>query len=168
MDDLLDQLSPDAVHGWTLDDATEHKKREAARMKQQWESLLTYHRAINLTLSEIDDILKENDKQLETHLGGDNFPEISHGNITDPEEIALRPNHDIAELHQIENYFFQNLTDENRHVIKDTPIRIDVMHPFSETVELRVQFTNLSIYMPTLQSYYNQIIGERLEYMIDK
>lgn len=165
-EELYDEISEsDGVElHFNEEEVTDHKVYESVRMHKTWSNILTVQPEFHHTLQEIDEILRENNHEMPAHITSDDFAEVSLGSKTRPDNLRLRISQTPEQLSNIDNYFFQQMTEERKpYHVEGTPVTFEIGPLYDETFPVDSQTTNLHILAPTLQDFYDKQLSRGLE-----
>lgn len=162
-------LTSDLIEGAEADNPSDYKIVESSRIKDSWEGVIQFETDINRPLSEVNHILRENDHEMEAHITGEDYLEVSNGEKTKPETMHLRISQTPDQLQSIDNYFFQNIDDTGTlYRIGGTSIGFELGPLYDETVDIKTGFNYLDVKAPTHQSFFRLRYSQALEELSDE
>lgn len=162
-EDSHEHLSPEELRGWTIENSTEYKVDQMNTARRNWEEKLKSHNDIFKTLSEIDGILRASGKTLRFQISGHDYKEKTFAE-SQISELVVRICDSIQELRNIQNNFFQNISEDNQTRVENTSVIFEVDDAYDEGVEiLTEEFSNIVLEIPTMASFFTTRIRDRME-----
>lgn len=152
------------INGSDVSNPSDYKLIESSRVKESWESVIRNDTEMRHPLSEVDHILRNNSHDLEAHITGEDYMEVSNGEKTRPDTMHLRISQTSEQLQNIDNHFFQNITDTGTlYRIGDTRVGFELGPLYDETVHIETGFERLDMKAPTHQSFFKLQYSQALE-----
>lgn len=158
-------LESSELKGWKIEESTDYKIEEMQTAKENWNKKINRREDILQTLHEIDSIMNKNNKELRLQISGEDYNSKTFQE-SEISELTLRLTDSLRELRKIQNYFFQNIEENKKTRIKNTPVMFEINPSYDETIEiLSEQFDNIIIELPTMQSFFTTRINEKEEHL---
>jgi hypothetical protein len=162
-DEVLESLEID------ISDLSDYKLRESTGIRGTWESVIDLDPQIKHPINEIDLILGKNDHEMEAHIAGEDYLEVSSGELRRPGTLQLRISQTQDQLQSIENPFFQSITDTGtRYRVEETPVAFELGPLFDEAIGLDTGTDYLDIKAPTFEAFFEDHYSEVLEHHRDQ
>lgn len=163
-DEVLKSLeidNPDELSGYKLE--------ESAGIKDTWEIIIDLDPQIRHSINEIDLILGENNHRMEAHIAGEDYLQVSSGEMKRPDILQLRISQTQEQLQGIENHFFQSITNTGtRYRVEGTPVAFELGPLFDEAINLDTGTDYLDIKAPTFEAFFEEEYSEVLEHCQDQ